>query len=297
MVLELKKGKIKIFLEKESFLPGEIVKGKIVIELKKPVNAKKFKAQFICEKVIDSPYHNTPFHATIHKEEKILGNDREYFNNVYYFEFKIPDDILIKFDEYFDSSLKGISNDFLKNTVKKYKNKGKFRELNHSFIHVILEVPGKISVAEVKQIDVVGSIAGKKYEGEKLKQISEINMAFNLTLDYFARGVFAIFKKIQKDKKNDYKTGNFKAKSNAGNNIPTLKKISKNMFISFFVGSILLLAFFIGSMLVFNYFASMGLISEQTAEQLWFLVLIVGGLVFLSIIFCKMISPMVRIFK
>ncbi|MCK4491033.1 MAG: hypothetical protein KAU03_00310, partial [Candidatus Altiarchaeales archaeon] len=54
MVFGLSKGDIEISLEKYNFSPGDTIKGKVSLKLKKPVNAKQLRLVFVGEKTTSS---------------------------------------------------------------------------------------------------------------------------------------------------------------------------------------------------------------------------------------------------
>ena len=100
MIFEFLRGKIDISLEKFNFSPGETIKGKVVINLKKPIKAKRLKIGFYEIKIIKEKVtseRGTPTTRTrkeiIHKFEISLGGEKEYLKGEYPFEIKIPENI------------------------------------------------------------------------------------------------------------------------------------------------------------------------------------------------------------
>jgi len=100
MIFEFLRGKIDIVLEKFDFSPGETIKGKAVINLKKPIKAKGLKIGFYGIKIIKEKVtseRGTPTTRTrkeiIHKFEISLGGEKEYLKGEYPFEIKIPENV------------------------------------------------------------------------------------------------------------------------------------------------------------------------------------------------------------
>jgi len=100
MIFEFLKGKIDISLEKFNFSPGEIIKGKVIIDLKKPIKAKGLKIGFYGIKIIRervTTAKGTPTTKTrkefIHKFEIPLDGEKEYLKGEYPIEIKIPENI------------------------------------------------------------------------------------------------------------------------------------------------------------------------------------------------------------
>jgi hypothetical protein len=101
MIFGLGAGKIEIILEKYNFSPGEVIKGKVSLELKKPSLAKKLKITLAGVRITNQPVNRPnrpPSTETrkdfIHHFELILDGEKEYSKGEYPFEIKIPDNIL-----------------------------------------------------------------------------------------------------------------------------------------------------------------------------------------------------------
>jgi hypothetical protein len=99
------KGKIEIQLDKYNFKPGETIKGKLVLKLKKPVNAKQLRVAFVGEMSrtqsrIGIGAANNPVYSRrsekeyIYKFEMPLDGEKEYTGGEYSFEILIPSNIL-----------------------------------------------------------------------------------------------------------------------------------------------------------------------------------------------------------
>jgi hypothetical protein len=100
MVFEFLRGKIDIILEKFSFSPGEMIKGKVLIDLKKPTRARQLKIGFYGLKIIKERVTDAKGNPTIrtrrefiHKFEMPLDGEKEYLKGEYHFEIKIPENI------------------------------------------------------------------------------------------------------------------------------------------------------------------------------------------------------------
>jgi hypothetical protein len=100
MIFSFLKGKIDIVLEKFDFSPGETIKGKVLIDLKKSIKAKGLKIGFYGIKIIReriTTARGAPTTRTrkefIHKFEIPLDGEKEYLKGEYPFEIKIPENI------------------------------------------------------------------------------------------------------------------------------------------------------------------------------------------------------------
>jgi len=103
------KEKITLELEKYNYSPGETIKGKVKLNLKKPVTARKLEVAFIGRKVqkqssasvagmaamaTGNRAHSKTEYTTIFDFKMPLSGEKEYHNEEYPFEIKIPSDIL-----------------------------------------------------------------------------------------------------------------------------------------------------------------------------------------------------------
>lgn len=115
------KGKIEIALEKMNFKPGETIKGKVLLKMKKPTKGKALKIFFIGEKTVTvassgiSSRHSgfkssvsvggikrsgtTTRKEVIHRFEMDLAGEKEYTDSEYPFEIAIPEGVLGKAGE------------------------------------------------------------------------------------------------------------------------------------------------------------------------------------------------------
>ena len=101
MVFGFGKGKIEVFLEKHNFSPGETIKGRISLKLKKPIKAKALKVGLVGERAttqygrtsgggMSSSHRKTHFFDF----EMPLDGKKEYLEGKYNFEIKIPANVL-----------------------------------------------------------------------------------------------------------------------------------------------------------------------------------------------------------
>ncbi len=96
------KGKIEITLEKVNFKPGETIKGKLILKMKKPTKAKELRVQFAGIKTtsgsgISFGSSNNQRKTTtqyIHNFKLTLDGEKEYTDKEYDFEITIPTEIL-----------------------------------------------------------------------------------------------------------------------------------------------------------------------------------------------------------
>jgi len=97
MVFGFGKGRIEVFLEKYNFSPGETIKGRISLKLKKPTRAKALKVGLVGEETKrefekTSGTRQTKTH--FFDFEMPLDGEKEYLEGEYNFEIKIPANVL-----------------------------------------------------------------------------------------------------------------------------------------------------------------------------------------------------------
>jgi len=91
------KEKITMMLEKYNFNPGDTIKGKVSLNLKKPLKARKMEVSFIGQR--KEKYRNSQG-RTSYRNTKVfdftmpLGPEKDYQNDSFNIEIKIPSDIL-----------------------------------------------------------------------------------------------------------------------------------------------------------------------------------------------------------
>jgi hypothetical protein len=87
-------------LEKYNYKPGEIIKGTVKVQLKKPMNAEKLDVGFVGKKIQQQgTYHGGRYqkstqYSTVYDFHMPLGGQQEYLEGSYPFEIKIPETIL-----------------------------------------------------------------------------------------------------------------------------------------------------------------------------------------------------------
>ena len=95
------KGKLELILEKPEafFMPGDVVKGKVILELKKSIDANKLDVKLSAQKTISSPRRKVGQRFEGSSDEVIivydhginLGTKGVYTKGEYPFEFVIPE--------------------------------------------------------------------------------------------------------------------------------------------------------------------------------------------------------------
>ena len=99
------KEKITLMLEKYDYKPGDTIKGKVTINLKKPTNARKLEVSFIGRKMTHqsgisavgvatgrSSGSKTQY-QTVYSFSMPLDGEKEYHTGDYPFEMKIPENL------------------------------------------------------------------------------------------------------------------------------------------------------------------------------------------------------------
>jgi hypothetical protein len=101
MIFEFLKGKIDILIEKYNFSPGETIRGRVFLELKKPILAKELRIGLFGLKITTrqiTSSKGTPTTQTktefIYHFEMPLDKEKTYLKGDYPFEIKIPENIL-----------------------------------------------------------------------------------------------------------------------------------------------------------------------------------------------------------
>ena len=91
------KGKIEVFLEKYNFKPGETIKGKLNLKLKKPIQARQLRVSFYGMQSTTSTgigsnsRENTRNY--VYRFDMPLDGEKEYLEGEYNFEIAIPADV------------------------------------------------------------------------------------------------------------------------------------------------------------------------------------------------------------
>jgi len=90
------KEKITLMLDTYNFKPGDTIKGNVTLSLKKPVKARKMSVSFVGQRRERYRDRNGTHYRTtnVFSFNMPLGAEREYQNDRFDFEIKIPSDIL-----------------------------------------------------------------------------------------------------------------------------------------------------------------------------------------------------------
>jgi len=102
MIFDFLRGKIEVFSEKYSYSPGEIIRGRVFVDLKKPIKAKQLKIGFYGVKIFTERIQTQKGIQTktrsefIHKFEIPLDGEKGYQKGEYFFEIKIPENIQVE---------------------------------------------------------------------------------------------------------------------------------------------------------------------------------------------------------
>ena len=89
--------KITLTLEKYNFKPGDMIKGNVKLNLKKPVKARKMEVSFIGsrrEQRRNSNGRTQTHHVKVFDFTQPLGPEKEYQSESFDFEIKIPSDVI-----------------------------------------------------------------------------------------------------------------------------------------------------------------------------------------------------------
>jgi hypothetical protein len=94
------KEKITLALEKYDYVPGDKIKGRVTLSLKKPTNARKLEVSFIGRKITHQSNvgsrnrsGSSTQYQTVYSFSMPLDGEKEYHTGDYPFEIKIPDNI------------------------------------------------------------------------------------------------------------------------------------------------------------------------------------------------------------
>ena len=90
------KEKITLMLDKFNFKPGDTIKGNISLHLKKPMHARKLEVSLIGKRKTRrrTSRGSQTYYETIYDFDIPVDGEKEYQNEQYPFEIKIPSDIL-----------------------------------------------------------------------------------------------------------------------------------------------------------------------------------------------------------
>jgi len=154
--------KMSLTLDKYSYKPGEIIKGNIKINLEKPLKGRKLQVALIGAVIttskIDSCNHFDD-HLHHHKEDDTftvpepfynftinLDGEKEYIDNEYAFEIKIPSDAIEKQPRF---------EGWLKKAMDFSRLLGGHPPYVEWFVYSQLDVPWKIDIWKKQKIEIL----------------------------------------------------------------------------------------------------------------------------------------------
>lgn len=142
--------KIEIVLDKTDYFKGEIIKGKVHLIFNKPVKAETLKVALLGEKIISGGKEGGG-NETIFRSEITLDGKREYFDNLYSFEIKIPEDILDRMRNWVDEK---VPYEWAKKVTNISQQLGIMKTLDKYSIVVSLEIRNKIDIKNSVEINI-----------------------------------------------------------------------------------------------------------------------------------------------
>lgn len=154
------KGKIKVALDRSHFEPGDLIKGRITIDLKKPVQARGISISMIGQERSTSTsvgmgkgVSSSSSQRKIYDFKQELDGEKEYLSGQEYdFEIKIPDDILNLTPQM--PELPGVAGDALKLVETAATLTGRSRRVRIKwYLQAKLDVPGGTDIR--KKTDII----------------------------------------------------------------------------------------------------------------------------------------------
>ncbi|MCW1296386.1 MAG: hypothetical protein OH319_01760 [Candidatus Parvarchaeota archaeon] len=100
MIFGIGESPIDVVVEKYNYSPGETIKGKVILKLKKPTKAKQLKVALIGEKMLkemqvtSASIKSKERKREIYRFEIPLDREKEYLTGEYTFEIKIPSNLM-----------------------------------------------------------------------------------------------------------------------------------------------------------------------------------------------------------
>jgi len=147
--------KITVTLEKYDYKPGDVIKGNVGLNLKKPVQARKITVALIGIRIQRTTGMNARGRPTtqtqsykIYNFEISLDAENEYFNEMYPFEIKIPPDILQSGQRPANQQTQGI----LANLAKLSEEMMNANSRVEWSVEANLDVPMKIDIRKSQKI-------------------------------------------------------------------------------------------------------------------------------------------------
>ena len=154
------KEKMILKLEKDSYKPGETIKGLITLNLKKPIKARKLEIDFIgaikkfqqghrYHGQSSADYHMYGSHESMepfYTFNKTIGNEREYANEDISFEITIPPDV-------HESEPKSLEK--MEGLMKFAQKLGGKPPEKEWYVRVHLDVPMKLDLEKSQKIELL----------------------------------------------------------------------------------------------------------------------------------------------
>ncbi|MEM5778035.1 MAG: hypothetical protein QXD43_04375 [Candidatus Aenigmatarchaeota archaeon] len=147
------KKQIDVFIEKFNFSPGEVIKGKVILNLNKPIHAKALKVGLRGEKIVDTttitPSKVNVRHdkACIFNFEMPLEGEKDFLKGEYDFEIKVPTNLSQNIQ-----LPSGVIGDFLKSLYTLANAGARFEW----YIIAYLDIPMGIDVSKKVQVNIIG---------------------------------------------------------------------------------------------------------------------------------------------
>lgn len=143
------KGKMKLDINQTDFVPGDVIKGNITLDLKKPITANELKIKVYGCRKIDRHGSSGTSRAVIPLSEKNLDGNHEYDTKTYSFELKIPEDTMQRSKDWVNNLPEGVA----RNMFLKMESEGRVRD--YYYIEAILDIPRGLDLKDEIQINIV----------------------------------------------------------------------------------------------------------------------------------------------
>jgi len=147
--------KIIITLDKNNFIPGEIIKGKISLDFKKPVFVKKLTVTL--KGFIETQYRGAlqtkpnpkgPYNLEVFRYDKNLSYEGEYQSEKLFFEIEIPENIIEQ------SNIPKKNGTTVGNMINKFNDSIYQNSPLVWCIIVNLDIPKKLDINEIQEITI-----------------------------------------------------------------------------------------------------------------------------------------------
>jgi len=156
-------GKIKIDLDKKSYKPGEIITGKITLDLRKQVYGKTLKIALVGKMwIYDHQGHNKYY--PLYKEEVKLSDENDFYTEqTFRFKIKVPNNVVEIIDNWGEDGMGFIGDkqfymgDKLKALQKKAKQMAESLNLvqdmkDYWYLQAEIDTPKKLNVLSKTEI-------------------------------------------------------------------------------------------------------------------------------------------------